>query len=1053
MHRRERALQIANEIRLFPREHRGEALDRACGGDTELRKEVGAILRALDQVDAGRSMATPDAPTSAQEPVIGPAGDALPTPTDPTLPSRIGKYRVLRRLGQGGFGVVYQAVSDDGLRKVVALKVLRPGLASPNAVRRFQRERQILPSLHHPNIAGFLDADETSDGQPFFVMEYVEGTPITAYCDDNNLRVRERLALFERICEAVQHAHARFVLHRDLKPSNILVDKDGTPKLLDFGIARLLSRDAEASADLVTIGDEVALTPEYASPEQLRGDPLTTASDVYSLGVLLYELLTGHRPYELRSRLREAAAKLVDETRVLPPSEKVKTTEEITTSVASDPPTTRTVEPGQVATKRSTSVERLRRSLAGDIDNIALKALRKEPVRRYASAQELLDDLRRHQDGQPVHARGDSWGYRASTFVRRQRMALGAASIVVASLGMTTYAYIGRLQDANQRAWERARLEEERADDQAQRAREQAERDSERLALAEARAKLTEGLIGDLLATPQVRALLEGDGNEFSGSLQARLAGFGLMKRVLEWSQRHAGESRLLRIQHASISTAMLRTLNAMISGTLGGDQELRERAIQEVAAPTVREWESLLVDEPRSPVLLTGLALALTRHARLELRAGHAEASLALAARAVEIARAVPPDQPDGHSDAAPRVALAEALLTRGMTQLRRDRSRSTSSFEEALEIADRLAADSDDAAPAWSLVVDACSFLGQVEEERMGPDRADHLAKAATLYGRALEIAERWSAANQNDPRAQRALLNSLQWCARVERQLHRYDSAIALLSRFDVAAAALKPVDPDFAQRLSDISRGAELQGRLYAEQGRDEEAAAAFAKALDALEDADRMQGGKDVAIVRRMMNLYASLGESSLASDQLDQARVAFEHVSSRADEVAGGGTFSSMLGCLAKAEAGLGLIALRNGDQATAEQRLAAAKGARERIAALKDPDPRFAVVAAIAIGELEARITLRSADPAAGRAALDRLLALDAEEAVEACAAALVEAEAMAEGSRLRDWCDLAQLVGAQLLKAAPADAEFRSPRLVRITEQLDGIRRRRCG
>jgi non-specific serine/threonine protein kinase/serine/threonine-protein kinase len=384
----------------LPQEQRAAFLDEACHGDTALRQEVASLLAFLD--DARTNDLFP--------PLIRNAGAPL------TLGERIGPYRVIRELGAGGMGVVFLAERED-VGKQVALKLLREGgMASGERVRRFLLERRVLARLEHPNIARLLDAGATESRTPYLVMEYVEGIPIDRYCDEHRLPLARRLELFRTVCQAVHHAHQSLVVHRDLKPSNILVTTDGQVKLLDFGIAKLLADHASLPLAEARTG-LLMLTPEYASPEQVRGQSVTTASDVYSLGVVLYQLLTGSRPYQLASRTPAEVEHVVCETTPPRPSDI------ITGANGSD-----------VGAARGTSIDRLRRVLRGDLDTIVLKALSKEPGRRYLSASQLSDDLRRHLDRLPVLARKDTAPYLMGKFLRRHWIGAGAAALILLSL-------------------------------------------------------------------------------------------------------------------------------------------------------------------------------------------------------------------------------------------------------------------------------------------------------------------------------------------------------------------------------------------------------------------------------------------------------------------------------------------------------------------------------------------------------------------------------------------------------------------------------------------
>ncbi|HJQ27654.1 MAG TPA: protein kinase [Blastocatellia bacterium] len=361
-----------------------------CEGEPQLLAEVRALLAADREVVAAGFMHEPALSAQARQ-FASDLEDASRTG------ERVGHYEILALIGEGGMGEVYLARDLEFDRKV-ALKLVKGGLKTKAILRRFLSERQILANLQHPNIARLLDGGTTADGLPYFAMEYVEGQPITEYAEAQRLTLRERLNLFRTVCSAVQFAHQNLVIHRDIKPSNIIVTSEGVPKLLDFGIAKLLQVEGE-EAELTATAARV-MTPEYASPEQVKGEPITTASDVYTLGVLLYELLAGCRPYRVHSHKVEEVAKAIREQLPERPSTSVKE------SVYSP------------------------KSLRGDLDNIVLMALRKEAERRYSSVSEFAEDIRRHLDGLPVRARKDTFSYRASKFVGRHRAAFLSAAAV-----------------------------------------------------------------------------------------------------------------------------------------------------------------------------------------------------------------------------------------------------------------------------------------------------------------------------------------------------------------------------------------------------------------------------------------------------------------------------------------------------------------------------------------------------------------------------------------------------------------------------------------------
>ncbi|MCE9595665.1 MAG: serine/threonine-protein kinase [Planctomycetes bacterium] len=388
---------------------RARLLEAECGADAQLRGELEQLFaRDADRDDAfGRLDAT------KHEPAV-----------DPLLGRALGAWTLRERLGEGGMGVVYRAERADGLfRQEVAIKLVRAERATEWSLRRFEFERRTLAGLQHPSIARLFDGGATDEGWPYFVMELVRGEQIGLWCEARRVPLRERLALFVRVCRAVQFAHQNLVVHCDLKPANILIDDAGAPHLLDFGIARFVEAGPESRVESVTTPRTLTRvhTPEYASPEQLAGSPVTTSIDVYALGVVLYELLTGRRPFAAESRSPAEWERVVRETTPERPSTRVLRADD-----ACDP---RALAATLVSTPTS-----LRRALRGDLDRIVLMALRKEPERRYASVQEFADDVERHLAGQPVRARSDSLTYVAWKFVRRNRIAVSAAAAVLAAL-------------------------------------------------------------------------------------------------------------------------------------------------------------------------------------------------------------------------------------------------------------------------------------------------------------------------------------------------------------------------------------------------------------------------------------------------------------------------------------------------------------------------------------------------------------------------------------------------------------------------------------------
>ena len=376
---------------------RGAFLDQACQDDAELRKEVESLLQS-----DGHTMGF------LRNPVLD-AAQQIAAKKEELSGKRIGAYQLLRLLGEGGMGKVYLAArADDLYQKEVAIKTVQGGLGQNRVMLlRFRSERQILANLDHPAIARLLDGGITDDGLPYLVMEYVNGIRVDDYCRINKLTTEQRLHLFCAVCEAVEYAHKNLVVHRDIKPANILVTAEGVPKLLDFGIAKLL--DPEAGQVAQTRTTERMMTPEYASPEQVRGDQVTTSTDVYALGVLLYELLAGKRPFQLDKTSPFEMARIICEQDPQPPS------------VVS-------------AANLESAPPDAARTVSGDLDNIVLMAMRKEPARRYVSVSALAGDVKAYLAGYPVHARTDTWKYRSSKFIRRHKAAAAAAAVVTLAL-------------------------------------------------------------------------------------------------------------------------------------------------------------------------------------------------------------------------------------------------------------------------------------------------------------------------------------------------------------------------------------------------------------------------------------------------------------------------------------------------------------------------------------------------------------------------------------------------------------------------------------------
>lgn len=426
---------------------RAALLDARCGADHELRREIEEMLA----FDAGSE-------ERLRHAIGGAVTSAVHGEHNRLIGTTIGSYRIRGVLGFGGMGTVYDAErADDAYKQRVAIKLVQQMAVHPQLRTRLRAERQILANLDHPYIARLIDGGETGNGIPYLVIEFVDGQPIDRYCDTHKLGVQERLVLFEKVCAAVDYAHRNLVVHRDLKPANILVTADGTPKLLDFGIAKLLNPDPAWNTVAVTRVQDRLLTPEHASPEQVLGRAITTASDVYALGVLLYDLVCGRSPYALKNANPRALERAICNEDPPRPSMLFR-------SVRED---VRPAEDGfdarLVASNRGVTTQRLSRQLAGDIDEVILKAMRKEPEQRYATAHQLGDELRRHRVGEAVVARQGVRRYRVAKFLRRNALTVGMVGVVIVALAtFASFMWVQTTRVEEQR--DRAEMERDRAE-------------------------------------------------------------------------------------------------------------------------------------------------------------------------------------------------------------------------------------------------------------------------------------------------------------------------------------------------------------------------------------------------------------------------------------------------------------------------------------------------------------------------------------------------------------------------------------------------------------
>jgi serine/threonine protein kinase len=677
-------------------------LQESCGEDAELRQEVERLLAALDESDAFLEPANPGA-------------WELPG-------ARIGPYVILEQAGQGGMGTVYRAVRRDDYQQEVAVKLVKREVETEFLLERFRQERQALALLNHPNIARLLDGGTTPDGRPYLVMEWVEGTVITEYCG-RNMPLRQRLDLFLQVCEAVAHAHRNLVVHRDLKPSNILITPPGVPKLLDFGIAKIISPEPGEDLATLTLAGLHALTPDYASPEQVRGERVTTATDIYSLGVVLYELLTGARAHRFQTRTPLEI-------------ERVVCTEEVRY------PSAATGETGVPA-----------RELRGDVDNIVLKALAKDPARRYSHVEELSGDVRRYLAGRPVLARPDSFWYRASKFARRNKTFVGMTVAVALALSVGLALALWQAQVARR------------------------ERQ-----VAERRFELARRVAASLLY--EVNDQIE----DLAGSSKAREL---LLRRSLEYLDALSKDASSNPALERDMANAYLRAARLQGTGGLSnfGDKETARESLRKA----LLLLENAMASDPRSVPLRRDLARAHREFVEL----GGAPAEDPVHARAaLSIVENLRRERP-GDASLLDDLEKSEFAVARSLTALSR--------FPEAIDYHRRALSHSSHSPPAdvalnhkslGALLIQTGSLnealqeyreAASLDEERVRSNPADgrakldlsydyadsgliavrmkHFPEAIERYRKAERIRAEMAAADPRDARAATALV-SVEW-----------------------------------------------------------------------------------------------------------------------------------------------------------------------------------------------------------------------------------------------------------------------------------------------
>ena len=820
----------------------------ACAGDEALHREVSSLLESIEL--ARNRYETPALDARGAGPLFQSviAGGAHDPSLVEMIGRRIGPYEIQRELGRGGMGAVYLAGrADSEFRHEVALKIIKRGMDTDAIVRRFRTERQILADFKHPNIARLLDGGTTSDGVPYLVMEYVEGQPITAYCDERRLGIPDRLAIFRKICAAVAYAHQNLVVHRDIKPSNVLVSSDGEPKLLDFGLAKILGSDSEAY-ETETV--HRWMTPGFASPEQLRGDRVTTVSDVYSMGVLLYELLCGRRPF---SQFESGGAELIR-------------------AVCEEEPEKPSAAAGSdaldgVSAHRGTSPERLLKMLRGDLDNIVLKALEKDPSRRYAGAGEFSEDIRRLLAGLPVSARSDAWTYIAAKFVRRHKAAAVAAAAMAVTLVSATVITAAQAGIARR---ERANAER---------------RFKEVRQLANAFLFDFHDAIATLPGSTPAREMVVKKAQEYLNGL-AEEAG---TDREL-WSELSTAYLKLGDVQGRpsasrtgdtdgalasySQSLALRRRLSAAEPGNAAFQQDVAIVLVRIGRILQVRGDPMGAIERTREAMEITQRLVARAPSAELRRDAfraplylgdalfgtGDYDGALSMFQKALEVAETARLDPPE--ADFKHRIAVAKERLGI-MFMVRGDSAHALDSFREALSTEEAMSASAPDNADYVGLVANGHYYTG---DAFAGLRR---YAEALAAEKRALALYESLLRADPKNAAPQKDIGGCTQKMAEILLAEGDHAAAGKVLVRTISIRRELADRDKGNVEYLDDLADSLTLSGESLLA-GRDP------ARAIVALDEARAIREPvvasrpQQAVYGRGLARLYSDLGDASVA---------------------------------------------------------------------------------------------------------------------------------------------------------------------------------------
>ena len=791
-------MQILGEAIEREPESRDGWVDTVCAGDEALRAEVARLL-ARQKPAAQFLEESPLAAVSESN------GRSM-------IGERVGLYKIISEIGRGGMGAVYLAERDDQqFAKRAAVKLIKRGMDTDFVVQRFRNERQILANLDHPNIARLLDGGATEADLPYFVMEYVEGAPIIKYANANKLSTTERLRLFRTVCSAVQYAHQNLVIHRDLKPSNILVTKDGEPKLLDFGIAKLLQLDDGVETDLTATAVRV-MTPEYASPEQVKGERITTASDVYSLGVLLYELLTGKRPYRVKSRKPEEIARAIGEQEPEKPSVAGRRGDGVTERSGENEIS------GNQARSVSPHPPFSPSQLRGDLDNIVLMALRKEPQRRYASVDQFSEDIRRHLEGLPVSARKATFSYRTFRFIQRNKLGVAAAAVVLLILiggiiATTWEAHIARA--------ERARAER-RFDDVR--------------TLVNSRLFELHNEIEKLPGSTRARELLVQQTLDYLDSVSREASGDAMLQREIA-----AGYEKLGDVQSR---------LNSPNLGDTKGAFASYQKALE------IRK--ALLSLSPNDVPAGLALALAYDRVGDVLSKTNNAEGALDSHRKALELVQNLAT-----RDQMQTRNALGYSYLMVGRARLKiGDLPASLDDFRRSEAIREAIVAENPDDPSARRALVPTYDGIAFVLSLTGKP------TEALLYYRKSQSVVEALVAANPLNVNFRRASMDTYEWVAITLGEIGDNQGGLDYHRRALGLCQAELSADPANAQARDDLADIYHEIGNTMTRLGRPKDALDSFRKALDnyqAIADTDPA----DTNVRRQVYVTYRQMGNAML----------------------------------------------------------------------------------------------------------------------------------------------------------------------------------------